>query len=72
MTKLFLSILLMTAITQKSIAQEDPYLWLEEVDGKKAMEFVNEQNKKTFDKISQQKEYSGDYTKEHQNAIKKF
>ncbi len=63
MTKLFLSLSLMTLINMNNIAQEDPYLWLEEVDGKKAMEFVNEQNKKTFDKISQQKEYAGIYSK---------
>src|ERR1035438_377582 len=42
---------------------EDPYLWLEEVDGQKALEFVNKQNKITFDKLSNQKEYQGIYSK---------
>jgi prolyl oligopeptidase len=63
MTKLFLSIILMTSITQKSIAQEDPYLWLEEVEGKKAMDFVIDQNKKTYEKFSQDSIYKSIYSK---------
>lgn len=63
MTKLFYSTLLMALITQKSVAQEDPYLWLEDVDGKKAMDFVNQQNKKTSDKFTQEPLYNKIYTK---------
>jgi prolyl oligopeptidase len=44
-------------------AQEDPYLWLEEVDGKKALEFVEKQNKSTFDILMKQKEYQDIYNK---------
>ncbi len=33
-------------------AQEDPYLYLEEVDGEKSLEFVNTQNKITQNKLS--------------------
>lgn len=44
-------------------AQEDPYLWLEEVDGKKALDFVEKQNKLTTDVLMQQKEYQDIYTK---------
>ncbi len=53
----------MTSITQKSIAQEDPYLWLEEVEGKKAMDFVIDQNKKTYEKFSQDSIYKSIYSK---------
>ena len=42
---------------------EDPYLWLEEVDSKESMDFVNQQNKATIDKLSQQKEYQSIYNK---------
>lgn len=44
-------------------AQEDPYLWLEEVDGKKALDFVEKQNKITVDLLSQQKDYQDIYNK---------
>ena len=42
-------ILLMTLslFTQYSIAQEDPYLWLEEIESEKSMNWVREQNSKT-------------------------
>ena len=42
-------------------AQEDPYLWLEEVDGKKALEFVKKQNKITVDKLTKFKQYDAIY-----------
>ena len=58
---LFLSIL--TGSLMVKAQSEDPYLWLEEVDGKKALEFVDQQNKSTFDKISQQKSYQEIYNK---------
>lgn len=44
-------------------AQEDKYQWLEEVDGVKALEFVNAQNKETIDKLSIEKEYQDIYEK---------
>ncbi len=44
-------------------AQEDKYLWLEEVDGKKALEFVAAQNKATVEKLSQEKDYQSIYDK---------
>ena len=31
-------------------AQDDPYLWLEEVDSEKALEFVTQENKKTVER----------------------
>jgi prolyl oligopeptidase len=44
-------------------AQDDPYLWLEEVDGTKALEFVNQQNKASFDKLGNYKDYQAIYNK---------
>lgn len=41
----------------------DPYLWLEEVEGKKSLEFVEKQSKLTLDKLSQEKEYQNIYNK---------
>jgi prolyl oligopeptidase len=43
--------------------QDDPYLWLEEVDGKKALEFVEKQNKVSLDKLTAQKDYQALYNK---------
>lgn len=42
-------------------AQEDPYLWLEEIESEKALEFVTTQNKITLDKLSSSKEYENIY-----------
>ncbi len=44
-------------------AQDDNYLWLEEVDGAKALEFVNKENKISFDKLSNTKYYRPIYDK---------
>jgi prolyl oligopeptidase len=42
---------------------EDPYQWLEEVNGEKALEFVNQRNKATVEKLSVQKDYQKIYDK---------
>ena len=59
------SFILMTLLGTTSFtqAQEDKYLWLEEVDGKKALEFVAAQNKATVDKLSMEKDYQSIYDK---------
>jgi len=44
-------------------AQEDTYLWLEEVDGAKALDFVEQQNKATMAILMQHKDYQDIYTK---------
>lgn len=44
-------------------AQKDPYLWLEDVDGKKALEFVAQENKKTEDKLTTSPYYQDIYNK---------
>lgn len=44
-------------------AQDDKYQWLEEVDGLKALEFVNIQNKATEAILTSQKDYQNIYNK---------
>ncbi|WII72453.1 prolyl oligopeptidase family serine peptidase [Bdellovibrio sp. 22V] len=44
----FLLLPLLVGCKSKTIAQ-DPYLWLEEVEGKKALEFAQTENKKTLE-----------------------
>ena len=51
------------ALCSNLIAQEDPYLWLEEVEGAKALEFVNNHNKTSIDKFRSYKEYQDIYDK---------
>lgn len=43
-------------------AQDDPYLWLEEVDGAKALEFADRHSKAAIEKLSGQPEYPNIYT----------
>lgn len=45
------------------MAQEDKYQWLEEVDGKNSLEFVEKQNKASLDVLMNQKEYQDIYDK---------
>jgi len=63
MKKNNLLLLALLACSQLLKAQDDPYLWLEEINGKKALEFVEQQNKITFDKLSATKTYQGIYDK---------
>ena len=58
-----LLLLALFAIVLSTQAQEDKYLWLEEVDGQKALEFVNAQNKTTIAELSAEKEYQNIYDK---------
>lgn len=44
-------------------AQQDKYLWLEEVDGKEALEFAEAQNKVTLEKLIKEKDYQSIYDK---------
>jgi len=64
MKKYFLFFAVIAIYSSTTNAQnEDPYLWLEEVDGKKALEFVASQNKLTLDKLTSEKEYKNIYNK---------
>jgi prolyl oligopeptidase len=44
-------------------AQSDSYLWLEEIEGERALEFVAKQNKATVDRLSKLSEYERIYSK---------
>ncbi|MEO7312404.1 MAG: prolyl oligopeptidase family serine peptidase [Chitinophagaceae bacterium] len=57
-----LSITFMTSCLNLN-AQVDPYLWLEEVDGDKALEFVKKQNKITEDRLTKEAAYQPIYNK---------
>ncbi|MCH2032248.1 MAG: prolyl oligopeptidase family serine peptidase [Tenacibaculum sp.] len=63
MKRIFLCLVAMMGISNYGNAQEDKYLWLEEVDGKKALEFVNEQSKKTEAKLTSSPYYKSIYNK---------
>lgn len=55
-------------------AQDDPYLWLEEIESTKSLEFVNAQNKLTFERLDKVKEYKTIYAKslEIYNSVDKI
>ncbi|MNK05487.1 Prolyl endopeptidase [compost metagenome] len=63
MTKYPLLLMTLLGTTPFIQAQEDQYQWLEEVDGKKALEFVTIQNKATFERLSREKDYQSIYDK---------
>lgn len=63
MKKITLIFLVVFGISQIIIAQQDQYLWLEEVDGQKALEFVNSQNEATVKELSAEKDYQTIYDK---------
>lgn len=63
MTKYILLILTSLGLASSLNAQQDKYAWLEDVEGKDALEFVNKQNRITFDKLSKEKYYSLIYNK---------
>ena len=63
MKKYTLLLLVLFGIVLITQAQEDKYLWLEEVDGQKALEFVNAQNKTTVAELSAEKDYQDIYDK---------
>lgn len=60
--QLFISVFIIISSLQLT-AQEDPYVWLEDVDGTKAMDFVNAQNQKTISRLSTRPEYKEIYDK---------
>jgi len=63
MKKIIVLVLTVLVISQFTTAQEDNYLWLEEVDGKKALEFVEKQNKATVAELSAENDYQDIYDK---------
>ena len=63
MTKYTLLLLTLIGMVHPIQAQQDKYLWLEEVDGKEALEFVNAQNQISIDKLGKEKDYQSIYDK---------
>jgi len=62
-TPLFTIALLSVLFAVTALAQEDKYQWLEEIEGKQSLEFVNAQNKATLEKLSKEKDYQSIYNK---------
>lgn len=60
---ILISLAVFAFITGTNAQTDDPYLWLEEVDGKKALEFVEQQNKVTLEKLTHEKDYQSIYAK---------
>jgi prolyl oligopeptidase len=55
---------LIVIFTQMNMAQDtDPYLWLENVDAEKSLEWVNQWNKKTLEVLTSQPDYQSIYDK---------
>lgn len=54
---------LMAIMTQISFAQEDRYLWLEDVDAEKSLEWVEKWNEKSLDVLKNQPDYINIYEK---------
>ncbi len=63
MTKFKLLFFILLGISHSIVAQEDKYQWLEDIDGKKSLEFVNTQNNATIEKLSKEKDYQSIYDK---------
>lgn len=63
MTKYNFMLFFLIGMSLQIQAQQDNYLWLEEIDGKAALEFAEAQNKVTIEKLSRQKDYQPIYDK---------
>ncbi|MFT6336477.1 MAG: prolyl oligopeptidase [Saprospiraceae bacterium] len=61
MKRYTLLLLALFGISQITQAQDDPYIWLEEVDSQKALEFVKNQSEATIDELSSEKYYQSIY-----------
>lgn len=63
MKSLAISFLIISFITMTTFAQDDKYLWLEEVENPKALEWVEDWNNKSLTEIKSHKEYQAIYEK---------
>lgn len=63
MKKQSISLLIIAFMTIKTFAQDDKYLWLEEVENPKALEWVDDWNKKSLAEIKGNKNYQAIYEK---------
>ena len=57
MKKYIIVLMSVLATFSFAYAQEDPYLWLEEVDGQEALEFVEKHNATTLEELSAHEDY---------------
>ena len=48
----FITLIFLILMNSNAIAQDDPYIWMEEVESEKSMEWVLKQNKITSDKLT--------------------
>ncbi len=63
MKKLSFFLIIMALVTKTGFTQDDQYLWLEEVENPKALEWVEQWNEKTLDVLTSQKDYQSIYDK---------
>lgn len=63
MKKLFILFIMIAFTSQINFAQEDKYLWLEEVENPKALEWVENWNEKSLAVLKSQKNYQSIYDK---------
>jgi prolyl oligopeptidase len=61
MAKCTLLLFFLLALHQGLLSQQDDYEWLEDIDGKASLEFVNAQNKATFEELRSEKDYQTIY-----------
>ena len=61
MKKLFILIIMMAFTAQINFAQEDSFIWLEEVENPKALEWVEKWNEKSLAVLKSQKNYQSIY-----------
>lgn len=59
---IYMAILSTTVFAQDAnTSNADPFMWLEEVDGKKAIDWVNQQNSLTVERLTKEKSYDDIY-----------
>lgn len=63
MKKIFLLMFIMTITVASSFAQEDPFIWLEEIDSEKSLEWVEKQNDVSLKILKRQPNYQAIYDK---------
>lgn len=63
MKNYFLPLISLSKLAQGITAQENPHQWPEEIDGQKALEFVEKQNKATLAALSAEEDYQDIYNR---------
>lgn len=63
MKKYTFTVLTLLIVAFGGYAQEDPYLWLEEVDGEQALEYVEKLNAATVEELSAEPDYQSIFDK---------